>query len=64
MTRRIVASEGWRQQREAAPRGTLAAVAAMAAIQAVGEAFGYALGSGDSEAGHRPLELHRRSYAR
>jgi hypothetical protein len=64
MTKRIVASEGWRQQGEARPRGTLAAVLAMAAVQAVGEALGYALGSGGSEVGHGPLELHRRSYAR
>jgi hypothetical protein len=36
----------------------------MAALQSVGEALGYALGSGDSEVAHRPLELHRRAYAR
>jgi hypothetical protein len=64
MTRRIVASEGWRQRGHGRPRGTLAAVVAMAALQSVGEALGYALGSGDSEVAHRPLELHRRAYAR
>jgi hypothetical protein len=62
MTRRIAAAEGWKQRGDATPRGTLAAVATMAAIQAVGEALGYALGSGGSEAAHGKLELHRRSY--
>lgn len=62
MTRRIAAAEGWRQLRDATPRGTLATIAAMAAIQSVGEALGYALGAGGSEAAHGPLELHRRSY--
>ena len=64
MTKRIAASDGWRQRGEAAPHGILAAVVAMAAVQSVGEALGYALGGGGSEVGHRPLELHRRSYAR
>ena len=54
MTKRIVASEGWRQRRGAAPQGTLAAVLAMAAVQSVGEALGYALGSGGSEVASPP----------
>ena len=62
MTGRIVRSEGWRRRGAVPPRGTLPAIAAMAGIQAIGEALGYALGQGRAEVSHGPLELHRRAY--
>lgn len=61
MTGRIVRSEGWRRRGTEPPRGTLPLIAAMAGIQAAGEAIGYTCGQGRAESSLGPLELHRRA---
>ena len=64
MTTRILRSEGWRDNRDSAPRGTAVLVAAWSLAQSLGEAQGYLAGVGECEERHLPIELHRRRYVR
>ena len=47
----------------AAPRGTLAAIVLGLVVRGVGEAVGYAIGPGSSEARLEETEVHKRRYA-
>ncbi len=62
MLGRILRSDGWREHRTTAPRGTSATLVALALLQALGELAGYAGGPGPAEHRHVDLELHREAF--
>ena len=62
MVGRILRSDGWKELHRSVPRGTAAAIALFAALQALGELAGYVGGVGASESRHVDLELHREDF--
>jgi hypothetical protein len=62
MLGRILRSDGWSEHRRTLPRGTTAALAAYAGLQALGELAGYLGGPGSAEHRHVDLELHREAF--